>query len=124
MSSCISSDGTHVASCTGGYAKPSWQTGVGVPADGARDIPDVSLFASNGFLGSFYIICEADLSPTGMCDLNPPFEDFAGFGGTSVSSPAFAGILALVEQKTHSRQGNANFVFYKLAAEQNRRIAM
>jgi subtilase family serine protease len=119
MSSCISSDGSHIASCTGGYAKPSWQTGVGVPADGVRDIPDVSLFASNGFLGSFYIICEADLSPTGMCDLNPPFEDFAGFGGTSVSSPAFAGILALVNQKTHARQGNANFVLYKLAAEQN-----
>jgi hypothetical protein len=92
---------------------------VGVPADSVRDIPDVSLFASNGFLGSFYIICEADLSPTGMCDLNPPFEDFAGFGGTSVSSPAFAGILALVNQKTHTRQGNANFVLYKLAAEQN-----
>jgi subtilase family serine protease len=118
-SSCVSSDGSHLSSCTGGYAKPSWQTGVGVPADSVRDIPDVSLFASNGFLGSFYIICEADLSPTGMCDLNPPFEDFAGFGGTSVSSPAFAGILALVNQKTHARQGNANFVLYKLAAEQN-----
>jgi len=118
-SSCVASDGSHIASCTGGYAKPSWQTGVGVPADSVRDIPDVSLFASNGFLGSFYIICEADLSPTGMCDLNPPFEDFAGFGGTSVSSPAFAGILALVNQKTHTRQGNANFVLYKLAAEQN-----
>src|SRR3984885_10676274 len=118
-SSCVASDGSHIASCTGGYAKPSWQTGGGVPADSVRDIPDVSLFASNGFLGSFYIICEADLSPTGMCDLNPPFEDFAGFGGTSVSSPAFAGILALVNQKTHARQGNANFVFYKLAAEQN-----
>jgi subtilase family serine protease len=118
-SSCVASDGSHIASCTGGYAKPSWQTGVGVPADSVRDIPDVSLFASNGFLGSFYIICEADLSPTGMCDLNPPFEDFAGFGGTSVSSPAFAGILALVNQKTHARQGNANFVLYKLAAEQN-----
>jgi subtilase family serine protease len=117
-SSCITSDGSHIASCTGGYAKPSWQTGVGVPADSVRDIPDVSLFASNGFLGSFYIICEADLSPTGMCDLNPPFEDFAGFGGTSVSSPAFAGILALVNQKTHARQGNANFVLYKLAAEE------
>src|ERR1700723_1956771 len=118
-SSCVASDGSHIASCTGGYAKPSWQTGVGVPADSVRDIPDVSLFASNGFLGSFYIICEADLSPTGMCDLNPPFEAFAGFGGTSVSSPAFAGIMALVDQKTHARQGNANFVFYKLAAEQN-----
>jgi Pro-kumamolisin, activation domain/Bacterial Ig-like domain (group 3) len=118
-SSCVSSDGSQITTCSGGYAKPSWQTGVGVPADGVRDIPDVSLFASNGFLGSFYIICQADLSPTGMCDLNPPFEDFAGFGGTSVSSPAFAGILALVNQKTHARQGNANFVFYKLAAEQN-----
>lgn len=118
-SSCISSDASHISTCSGGYPKPSWQTGVGVPADGVRDIPDVSLFASSGFLGSFYIICEADFSPTGMCDLNPPFSDFAGFGGTSVSSPAFAGILALVDQKTHARQGNANFVLYKLAAEQN-----
>jgi subtilase family serine protease len=118
-SSCISSNGSKISTCAGGYPKPSWQTGVGVPADGVRDIPDVSLFASNGFLGSFYIICEADLSPTGTCDLNPPYLDFAGFGGTSVSSPAFAGILALVDQKTHSRQGNANFVLYKLAAEEN-----
>src|ERR1700735_5203133 len=118
-SSCISSGGRNLSSCSGGYPKPCWQTGVGVPADKVRDIPDVALFASSGFLGSFYIICEADLSPTGMCDLNPPFEDFAGFGGTSVSSPALAGILALVNQKTHARQGNANFVFYKLAAEQN-----
>lgn len=30
-----------------GYAKPSWQTGSGVPSDGVRDIPDVSLFAAN-----------------------------------------------------------------------------
>jgi len=118
-SSCISSDGHNISSCTGGYPKPAWQTGVGVPADKVRDIPDVALFASSGFLGSFYIVCEADLSPSGMCDLNPPFEDFAGFGGTSVASPAFAGIMALVDQKTRERQGNANFVLYKLAAEQN-----
>jgi hypothetical protein len=118
-SSWISSNGTQIKGCTGGYAKPSWPTGVGVPADGLRDVPDVSLYASTGFLESFYIICEADLSPTGMCDLNPPFGDFAGFGGTSVPSPAFAGILALLDQKTHARQGNANFVFYKLAAGEN-----
>jgi subtilase family serine protease len=120
-SSCISSDGRHLGTCTGGYPKPAWQTGTGVPADGVRDIPDVSLLASNGFFGSFYIICEADLNPPSSpgCDLNPPYADFAGFGGTSVSSPAFAGILALVNQKTHSRQGNANFVFYKLATGEN-----
>jgi hypothetical protein len=120
-SSCISSDGVHDATCTGGYPKPAWQTGVGVPADGVRDMPDVSLYASNGFFGSFYIICEADLNPPGSpgCDLNPPYMDFAGFGGTSVSSPAFAGLLALVNQKTHSRQGLANFVLYRLAAGEN-----
>ena len=28
------------------YTKPAWQTGTGVPADGKRDVPDVSLFAS------------------------------------------------------------------------------
>ena len=62
MSNCTSSDGANPASCSGGYAKPSWQTGPGVPNDGKRDIPDVSLFGADGFVsGSFYIDCEADL---------------------------------------------------------------
>ena len=30
------------------YSKPIWQTGTGVPADGFRDIPDVSLAAASG----------------------------------------------------------------------------
>jgi hypothetical protein len=102
--------------CAGGYGKPSWQSGKGVPADGKRDIPDVSLFASNGFLGSFYIICQRDQT-SGTCNLNYPYSYFLGFGGTSVASPAFAGIMALVNQQT-GRQGNANYVFYKLASQQ------
>ncbi len=32
-----------------GYAKPSWQTALDVPNDGKRDVPDVSLFAGDGF---------------------------------------------------------------------------
>src|SRR5579871_979374 len=36
-SSCIQSNGTSPGSCKGGYPKPSWQTGTGVPTDGARD---------------------------------------------------------------------------------------
>jgi hypothetical protein len=43
-------------SCTP-YPKPVWQTGSGVPTDGARDLPDVSLFAANGLNYSFYPIC-------------------------------------------------------------------
>jgi hypothetical protein len=115
-SNCTTSDGSTTSSCSGGYAKPSWQTGTGVPNDGKRDIPDVSLFASSGFLGNFYMMCEADLTP-GPCSLAPNYY-FLGIGGTSASSPAFAGIMALVNQKTGERQGNANYIFYKLAAQQ------
>jgi hypothetical protein len=99
------------------YTKPSWQTGTGVPADNARDVPDVSLFASNGFEGNAYLFCQADASTSGTCDLNAPFTDIIMAGGTSFSSPAMAGIMALVNQKTGSRQGNPNYVFYKLAAQ-------
>jgi hypothetical protein len=106
-----------------GYIKPSWQTGAGVPSDGVRDLPDVSLFASNGFNGSFYIICEADAGFFGSqetCSLAT--DTFVGVGGTSASAPTFAGIMALVNQKMaaqglSARQGNANYALYKLAAQ-------
>jgi len=108
-SSCVQQSG---GICTAAYAKPAWQTGTGTQTDNVRDLPDVSLFASNGFNNSFYILCEADLvSP---CSLNP--FSFLGIGGTSASSPALAGIMALVNQKTGMRQGNANYALYKLAA--------
>src|SRR5215472_6034879 len=119
VSNCTSNTQT-LGSCSGGYAKPAWQSGAGVPADGKRDLPDVSLFAANGvFNGNFYLICESDISQSGTCDVNAPFFDIAGFGGTSVASPAFAGIMALVNQKAGTRQGNANYVLYKLAAQQS-----
>ncbi|HET6179067.1 MAG TPA: Ig-like domain repeat protein [Candidatus Sulfotelmatobacter sp.] len=101
-----------VGSCTQGYAKPSWQAGTGVPTDNLRDLPDISLFASNGFMSSFYVICQQD--QTGICNLN----NFLGYGGTSVSSPAFAGIMALVDQKMGTPQGVPGFALYKLAGKQ------
>ena len=119
-SNCTTSDGQTVSSCSGGYAKPSWQTGAGVPNDGKRDQPDVSLFAGDGTIQNFYIVCQADQDPNGVaCNLNSPFQDFLGVGGTSVSAQAFAGLMALIDQKTGSRQGNANPRFYSLAAEQS-----
>jgi hypothetical protein len=106
-----------------GWAKPSWQSGTGVPNDGARDIPDVSLFAGNGLHYSFYVFCEMDanasLTPPGSstsCDLSAPYTDFQGAGGTSASVQAFAGIMALVNQQ-YGPQGNANYVLYPLAAQ-------
>src|SRR5271157_848131 len=105
------SDGTY-ASCTAGYPKPAWQSGKGVPADGVRDLPDISLFAANQTNGSFYPIC------AGADDCNNALGYFqiSAIGGTSASSPAMAGIMALVNQK-FGRQGQANFILYPLAAQ-------
>jgi hypothetical protein len=114
--------------CTGGYPKPSWQTGTGVPADGVRDIPDVSLYASvNSPSNHFYVLCLADSGSQvpGPCNFTgTPAYNFSGVGGTSASTPAWAGILALVNQSEVAagrggRQGNANYTLYKLAAAQN-----
>jgi hypothetical protein len=121
-SSCTNPSGVFPnITCSENYLKPSWQSGRGVPSDGARDVPDVSLFAGNGFNGSFYVICQMDAnSPysgsTTSCDLNSPYTDFQGVGGTSASAQVFAGIMALVNQ-AHGRQGNANYVLYPLAAQ-------
>ena len=121
-SGCINPSGVFPnVSCSGNYPKPSWQSGTGVPSDGARDIPDLSLFAGNGFNGSFYVICQMDANypyetSATSCDLNSPYTDFHGVGGTSASAQAFAGIMAMVNQ-VHGRQGSANYVLYPLAAQ-------
>jgi trimeric autotransporter adhesin len=114
-SNCISGtaapDGSF-ASCMAGYPKPAWQSGKGVPADGVRDLPDVSLFAAAGENNSAYPIC---VFPRDCVEVNGGvFLVLAG--GTSASSPAMAGMMALVNQK-FGAQGQANFVLYPLAAQ-------
>jgi trimeric autotransporter adhesin len=94
--------------------KPAWQKGTGVPADSKRDLPDVSLFAANGFNYSFYPICASDgdcQNPTGS-----NIVQITGVGGTSAAAPSFAGIMALVNQ-LYGRQGQADFVLYPLATQ-------
>jgi uncharacterized protein (TIGR03437 family) len=82
------------------FTKPFWQTGPGVPDDNARDLPDVALSASPDHDG---------------------YEVYTGgylniYGGTSVASPIFAGIVALLNQETGAAgQGNINPALYKLA---------
>ncbi len=88
------------------YAKPDWQIGTGVPNDNMRDLPDISLTAA-GHDG--YLLCIF-----GYCANGSNF--FFVYGGTSASSPAAAGVMALVNQKMGGApQGMANYVFYRLA---------
>lgn len=78
------------------YTKPSWQAAPGVPADGKRDVPDVSMTAAmhDGYLvemqGNLYTV-----------------------GGTSASAPSLASLIALVVQNSGA-QGNINPVLYSL----------
>jgi subtilase family serine protease len=107
-----------VSGTCAGYAKPAYQSGIfGNPADGVRDIPDVSLFASNGLWDAYYAVCwsNPDTNAGGGFTCTGAPSTWAGFGGTSVSSPIMAGIQALVNQKTGSRWGNPNPTYYALA---------
>ena len=87
------------------YPKPDWQTGPGVPNDGARDVPDVAFSAAGH--DAYYINYSGGVG--------------AVFG-TSASAPSFAGILALLNhyqvskgfQKTPGL-GNINPQLYRLA---------
>src|SRR4051812_861834 len=101
-------------SCAG-YAKPSWQKSLfGNPGDGVRDIPDVSLFGSNGIWGHYIIICFSDKTGGGVpCTGNP--SGWIGIGGTSASAPLMGAIQALVNQHWNIRAGNPNPTYYSIA---------
>ena len=80
------------------YTKPAWQAVLGVPADGMRDVPDVSLA---GAIHDAYVI------------------QIQGkifyVSGTSAATPSLASVMALVLENTGVRQGNINPVLYTLA---------
>ncbi len=93
------------------YRKPSWQSGPGVPADDARDLPDVALSTGHNET----VFCTRFRGTP--CQINAQ-QDVVGLtrvGGASASTPALAGILALIEQKNGAWQGQVNDLLYKLA---------
>ena len=87
-----------------GNGKPSWQAGVpGIPSDGVRDLPDVSLFAANGVWGHYYPVCWSNTGQGGLACTGVP-SGWSGGGGTSFAAPILAGIQALVNPK-HGHTG-------------------
>jgi uncharacterized protein (TIGR03437 family) len=102
--------GTAGLGATGGgvsgfYTQPAWQTGSGVPLDGFRHVPDISLSAAghDGYL----IIYNGGLGAV---------------GGTSCSTPSMAALIALLNQwqiangtQKQPGLGNINPQLYRLA---------
>ena len=114
------------------WPKPSWQTGVpGIPADNHRDVPDISLNSSPDH--DPYLYC-TQIQTTGSgtnyvssCQAtsfrvsdgtNSDTNNLTAAGGTSFAAPAFAGLLAIIEQKLamSGGLGNINPALYQLAA--------
>lgn len=83
--------------------KPAYQDAPGVPADGARDLPDVSLLASPLSMGYVTVI-------GGQVVI---------VGGTSAAAPAWAGIVALLNAATPTgASGAINHRLYTLGRQQ------
>jgi pseudomonalisin len=117
-SSTVNGNGATVYQVAGGgggvsayIAKPSWQSGLGVPADGFRDVPDVSFTAADhdGYLGCF-------AAGGGSCVSSSGGTQITVFSGTSAAAPGMAGIAALLNTKSGAAQGNLNPMLYRLAA--------
>jgi hypothetical protein len=117
--------------CAGGggasslFTKPTWQTGVtGIPADGKRDVPDISLNAA--IYNPGYLFCTSDQSDwqsDQVASCNSGFRDassgeLTAAGGTSFAAPIFAGMVAIINQQQNytSGQGLLNKTLYSLAS--------
>jgi subtilase family serine protease len=114
--------------CLAGFPQPTWQQGLtvsGAPA-GVRWVPDVSLFASPNLPG--YVFCTpqdpgsavyTSTCVSGLFDAVDSFQSVVG--GTSVSTPVFAGMVALLNQylggSSTSGLGNINPKLYELATD-------
>jgi subtilase family serine protease len=83
------------------YSKPSWQIAPGVPADGKRDVPDIS--AHGSIMDAYVIQIQGKVFYV---------------SGTSAAAPSLASVMALVNENKGAAQGNINPVLYRLAKQQ------
>jgi hypothetical protein len=113
----------------GGFAQPQYQQGLSVPGApaGVRYVPDVSLLASPDFPGYVFCTPQSELvngasnSSTCATSIFDAVDTYGSLvGGTSVSSPVFAGIVTLLNQYLSGSPspglGNINSQLYALAA--------
>jgi subtilase family serine protease len=84
------------------FAQPSYQTDAGMTLAG-RGVPDV---AALGDPQTGYLVGQTQTFPDGAS-----YDEYR-IGGTSLSSPIFAGLMALAQQKAGKEFGFANPLFY------------
>jgi len=86
------------------FSKPAFQSGV-TPADGKRDVPDIS-YGSSPYSPGFYFGNDSSGSAVITCCV----------GGTSIAAPMWAGLAKLIAQASNGRLGNLDAKIYQLGA--------
>jgi len=120
-SNCSLQNSTY-SECVSGFAQPAWQTVTVSGQSAARFSPDVSFLASPNWPG--YVFCTPvdQLGGTGTSSscaggIETAVDNYASIiGGTSASTPVFAAMIVLLNQKTGTSTGNVNPLLYQLAA--------
>ena len=127
-SACVRANPT-TGVCTSGFAQPSWQGTLTVPGQSAaRFVPDIALLSSVYFTGNIICTATSELSSTGTSasscasGISTAINTWGSiFGGTSVATPEFAGMVAIMNQyfqgTASNGLGNINPMLYKLAAK-------
>ena len=98
---------------SGIFPKPTYQD-AGTPGDDTRDIPDISLIA-NEFQPGALVYLDKSCIVSSACN-GKGGSLLIPAGGTSLSSPAWAGIARLIVQAAGARLGAFNPTLYSLAA--------
>ena len=93
--------------------EPSWQTGVGVPTDGFRHVPDIS-FTASPVTDPYYVCLPADACTVVGQSSSSTFKA-TNTGGTSATAPTMAGVTALLNTAAGAPQGNLDPTIYRLA---------
>jgi MYXO-CTERM domain-containing protein len=107
------------------FDRPSYQSGLpacamvgslpvaGIVAANQRVVPDVSFTSAEG-IGTVPLFIECTITAAQDCGSGGGNPKLTTGGGTSFATPAFAGVVALMNQAAGGRLGNINPVLYNL----------
>ncbi|WP_225847777.1 S53 family peptidase [Streptomyces sp. HPF1205] len=103
------------------FAKPGYQSGT-LPAGSTsigtmRGVPDIALQASSATGALVYLSLPPDGQSGLKCGSTPCSTGWYDIGGTSLSCPQWAGLVAIADQINGGGLGLINPALYKLAAD-------
>ena len=101
------------------FAKPAYQSTLpagSTPIDAMRGVPDIGLQASAGTGALVYLTLPPDGLGGLFCGSTPCSTGWYDIGGTSLSCPQWAGLVAIADQINGGGLGLINPALYKVAS--------